>query len=228
VSFAVVTGASRGIGRATALMLASRGQSLALLGRPSPELEETAAAALAAGAGEARVFHADLGRMNEVDEAARAIVKSCSAPAALINNAGLIHRVPIEGMTVEQWHEQLEVNLSAPFVLTRALLPAMRAARRGRIVNVGSISSTLGTARLSAYCAAKWGLVGLTKSLAEEITDSGLMAVAVLPGSVDTRMLQGSGFPPRMTAEDVARTILFYALDAPLAHNGGVIEMFGV
>ena len=228
MSVAVVTGASRGIGRATALLLAGRGQRLALLGRPSPELDATAAAALTAGAPEARVFHADLARMSEVDEAAHEILEAYSAPSILVNNAGLIHRVPIESMSVEQWHEQVEVNLSAPFVLTRALLPAMRTAGRGRIVNVGSISSTLGTARLSAYCAAKWGLVGLTKSLAEELTDSGLMAVAVLPGSVDPRMLQGSGFPPRMTADDVARTIVFYALDAALAHNGGVIEMFGV
>jgi 3-oxoacyl-[acyl-carrier protein] reductase len=66
------------------------------------------------------------------------------------------------------------------------------------------------------------------KSLAEELRDSGLMTVAILPGSVDTDMLKGSGYPPRMTPEDVAQTIAHYALDAPLAHNGSVIEMFGV
>ena len=66
------------------------------------------------------------------------------------------------------------------------------------------------------------------KSLAEELSDSGLMTAALLPGSVATRMLEGSGFPPRMTAEDVAKTLAFFALDAPLAHNGAVIEMFGV
>jgi 3-oxoacyl-[acyl-carrier protein] reductase len=122
----------------------------------------------------------------------------------------------------------LRVNLTAPFVLTRALLPAMRARRSGRIVFVASISSTLGTAKLSAYCASKWGIVGFMKSLAEELSDSGLMTCAVLPGSVDTRMLTGSVFPPRMSADDVARTLLHYAFDAPLAHNGASIEMFGV
>ena len=66
------------------------------------------------------------------------------------------------------------------------------------------------------------------KSLAEELVDSGLMTLALLPGSVATEMLEGSGFPPRMTAEAVARTIAYYALEAPLAHNGGVVEMFGV
>ena len=104
----------------------------------------------------------------------------------------------------------------------------MRARRTGRIVFVASISSTLGTANLSAYCASKWGVVGLMKSLAEELSDSGLMTCAVLPGSVDTQMVVGSGFPARMSADDVARSLLHYALDAPLAHNGASIEMFGV
>jgi 3-oxoacyl-[acyl-carrier protein] reductase len=104
----------------------------------------------------------------------------------------------------------------------------MRERNSGHIVFVGSISSTLGTANLSAYCATKWGIVGFMKSLAEELSDSGLMTCAVLPGSTDTRMLAGSGFPPRMTAEVVATTLLHYALDASLAHNGASIEMFGV
>jgi len=104
----------------------------------------------------------------------------------------------------------------------------MRERRSGRIVFVGSISSTLGTAKLSGYCASKWGIVGFMKSLAAELTDSGLMTCAVLPGSVETRMLEGSGFSARMTAEAVAETLVHYALDAPLAHNGASIEMFGV
>jgi 3-oxoacyl-[acyl-carrier protein] reductase len=103
----------------------------------------------------------------------------------------------------------------------------MRERKRGRILFVASISSTLGTKGQSAYCASKWGVLGLMKSLAEELSDTGLMTAAVLPGSVDTHMLQGSGFAPRMSAEDVARTLVFLALDAPLAHNGAVIEMFG-
>src|SRR5690606_15875581 len=120
------------------------------------------------------------------------------------------------------------VNLRAPFILTRSFLRAMRERGRGHMVFVGSISSTLGTARAAAYCASKWGLVGFVKSLAEELKDTGLMAVAVLPGSVDTRMLEGSGFEPRISPVQVASTLVHYALDAPTAHNGGVIEMFGV
>jgi 3-oxoacyl-[acyl-carrier protein] reductase len=120
------------------------------------------------------------------------------------------------------------VNLRAPFVLTRALLPSMRAAKRGRFVFIGSISGTLGSPGAAAYAASKWGLTGFVKSLAEELSDSGLMACAVLPGSIDTDMLKGSPFPARMSAADVAKSVEFLALDAPLAHNGAVMEMFGV
>ncbi len=98
----------------------------------------------------------------------------------------------------------------------------------GRVLHVASISATLGSRDQAAYNASKWGLVGFAKSLAEELRDTGLMTVAVLPGSVDTDMLQGSSYPPRMTPGEVAQTLVHYALDAPLAHNGSVIEMFGV
>jgi 3-oxoacyl-[acyl-carrier protein] reductase len=103
----------------------------------------------------------------------------------------------------------------------------MLRAGTGRFVFVSSITATMGARNAAAYAASKWGLVGLSKSLAEELSDTGLSSVAVLPGSVDTEMLTGSGFQPRMTAEDVARTLIHYALDAPLAHNGAIVEMFG-
>jgi 3-oxoacyl-[acyl-carrier protein] reductase len=86
----------------------------------------------------------------------------------------------------------------------------------------------LGSPGAAAYAASKWGLTGFTKSLAEELSNSGLMACSVLPGSIDTDMLKGAAFPARMSAADVAKTVEFLALDAPLAHNGAVIEMFGI
>jgi 3-oxoacyl-[acyl-carrier protein] reductase len=94
-------------------------------------------------------------------------------------------------------------------------------------VQVASISATLGSPGAASYAASKWGLVGLTKSLAEELRGTGLSAVAILPGSVDTEMLAGSGFSPRMTAADVAGTIVYAALDAPAAITGSAIEIFG-
>jgi 3-oxoacyl-[acyl-carrier protein] reductase len=222
-----VTGASRGVGRATALELARRGLELGLVGRPSAELSESLALARAAGAPRALPFHADMSVAEQVEGAARGFLAAFGAPDAVIQNAGVALRTSVEDTTLAAWEAELSANLTGPFVLTRALLPALRASGRGRIVFVGSISSTLGTANLSGYCASKWGIVGFMKSLAEELSGSGLMTCAVLPGSIATRMLADSGYTPRMTAEDVAKTLVHYALDAPLAHNGASIEMFG-
>jgi 3-oxoacyl-[acyl-carrier protein] reductase len=227
VTLAVVTGASRGIGRATALALAARGVSLALVGRASNEQDETAAAARRAGAPDVAVFACDLAHSAEVERVGRELAGHVPAPLVLVNNAGVAPRLDVASTGRETWEQTLAVNLTAPFLLARALVPGMRREKHGRIVNVGSISATGGTARLSAYVASKWGLVGFTKSLAAELSDSGVTAVCVLPGSTATRMLEGSGFPPRMTADDVAKTLVHYALDAPAAHNGAVIEMFG-
>jgi NAD(P)-dependent dehydrogenase (short-subunit alcohol dehydrogenase family) len=228
VTRVLITGASRGIGRAAALACAARGAELGLLGRHSLEQRETASLCAQSGARSVLELSADAERAEDLERAASEFLRAYGPPDALIHNAGIASRTSVEDTTLASWNEQLHVNLSAPFVLTRALLPAMRARGSGHIVFVGSISSTLGSAKLSAYCATKWGIVGFMKSLAEELTDSGLMTCAVLPGSVATRMLEGSGFPPRMTAEAVAQTLVHYALDAPLAHNGASIEMFGV
>jgi 3-oxoacyl-[acyl-carrier protein] reductase len=94
-------------------------------------------------------------------------------------------------------------------------------------VHVGSISSTIGCPENASYAASKWGLVGFAKSLAEELRGTQLASIAVLPGSVDTDMLRGSGFEPAMTADDVAGTVVYAALDAPLAMNGSALEVFG-
>lgn len=205
---AVVTGASRGIGRATAERFEARGLTVARLGRHD-------------------AFRCDVSDPASIAAAAEQVLEQLGAPDVVVNNAGIVERASVDVMTEEQWDRVLDVNLRGPFLITRAFLPAMRARGSGRILHVGSISSTLGTARLSAYCASKWGLVGFMKSLAEELRGSGLQTAAILPGSVDTEMLEGSGFPPQMTAADVANAIVYAALDAPAAIHGSAIEMFG-
>jgi len=219
-----ITGASRGIGRAAVQVFAERGTDLVLVGRPSAARDESRRLGRDLGV-DVQCVDADLALAPDVERAGREL--AALAPDVLVNNAGVIERASIEETSTASWERQLGVNLTAPFLLTRGLLPSFRARGRGRFVHVGSISSTLGSPRAAAYCAAKWGLIGFMKSLAEEISDSGLMTVAVLPGSVDTEMLAGSGFVPRMKPLDVARTIVHYALDASLAHNGAVVEMFG-
>jgi 3-oxoacyl-[acyl-carrier protein] reductase len=225
---ALVTGAGRGVGRAVALSLAQRGMQLALIGRPSPQHGEVVALVEQLSGRRPLDVFADFADSTALERAAERVVSELGAPHVVVHNAGVVVRARIEQTSIAAWDEQLDVNLRAPFVLTRGLLPSMRAAGRGRFVFIGSISGTLGSPGAAAYAASKWGLTGFVKSLAEELSDSGLMACAVLPGSIDTDMLKGAPFPPRMSAEDVAKTVVFLALDAPIAHNGGTIEMFGV
>jgi NAD(P)-dependent dehydrogenase (short-subunit alcohol dehydrogenase family) len=225
---ALVTGAGRGVGRAVALALAKRGVKLALLGRPSAQHAEAVALLQQLSGQKPFEVFADFQDAAALERAAARVVAELGAPGIVVHNAGLVVRARIEETSVAAWDEQLDVNLRAPFVLTRALLPSMRVAKTGRFVFIGSISGTLGSPGAAAYAASKWGLTGFVKSLAEELSDSGLMACAVLPGSIDTDMLKGAPFPARMSAADVAKSVEFLALDAPLAHNGAVLEMFGV
>lgn len=226
MSYAIVTGASRGIGRATALALAARGLDVALLARSASDLSLVAEEIAATGVSTLSL-RCDVSNADEIREAIDRAQEEFGTPLVVVNNAGVIHRALVHEMSPSEWRETLDVNLTAAFLVARAVLPAMLAAKRGRIIQVASISATLGTARAAAYCASKWGLIGFTKSLAEELRDTGLATMSVLPGSVDTAMLVGSGFSPRMSPKDVASTIVYAALDAPEAMNGSAIEIFG-
>ncbi len=224
---AVVTGAGSGIGRATALALARRGLDVALVGRTEAPLQATAAEAANAGV-KTLVALADVSVGADVTRAAGEITRALGTPRVVVNNAGIAGRkARIEELREDEWHAVLGANLTGVFLVTRALLPAMRAVGEGRFVTVASISSTLGSPGLAPYAASKWGAVGFTKSLAEELRGSGLQALAVLPGSVDTPMVKVGGFAPQMSPEDVAGLVVYAALDAPAAMNGSAIECFG-
>lgn len=224
---AVITGASRGIGRETALAFAKRGLRIALIGRPSDGQSATLHACRNAGV-DAHEYPCSLTDAAAITEAARSLVAAQGAPTVVVNNAGDLVRGPLVHETsIEDWDRVLDVNLRAPFVLCRALLPSMLAMGRGRFVHVASISATMGSPGAASYAASKWGLVGLSKSLADELRGTGLQSMAILPGSVDTDMLAKTPFEPKMTADDVARMIVFHGLDAPDAIQGSAVEMFG-
>jgi 3-oxoacyl-[acyl-carrier protein] reductase len=224
---AVVTGPSRGIGRATAIQLAQRGARVALLGLPGERLENVAREVSAHGP-DARALPCDVASEADVQRAAGQVLEELGVPRVVVNNAGIVLRGPhIAETRVADWDRVIAVNLRGPFLIARAFLPAMIPTGRGRLVQVASISATLGSPGAASYAASKWGLVGFTKSLAEELRGTGLQAVAVLPGSVDTDMLAGSGFSPAMNAIDVASLIVYAALDAPDSVTGSAIEMFG-
>jgi 3-oxoacyl-[acyl-carrier protein] reductase len=227
MALAVVTGAGGGIGRATAIQLARRGMDLALLGRTEQTLRITADEAERVGV-RTLVARADIGVEDEVQAAAATVLARMGTPRVVVNNAGIAGRkARVEETTAADWDAVMAVNLRGAFLVSRAFLPAMRASGAGRLVTLASISATLGTAGMAAYCASKWGTVGFVKSLAEELRGSGLQSLAILPGSVDTPMVKVGGFPPQMSPDDVARLIAFAALDAPDAMNGSAIECFG-
>lgn len=223
MSHALITGASRGVGRAVALALAQRGVAIVMMGRVSDASRETERLLHAMGA-EHSTVECDLTDRSSVD---RGLERLPFPIDLVVHNAGWIERSPLHETRDESWDRQLEINLTAPFRLTRALLPSMLQRKVGRVLFVSSISAVLGSTNQAAYHASKAGLLGLMRCLAEEISDTGLMTMALLPGSIQTRMLKGSGFAPRMTAEEVATTLVYYALDASRAHNGAVVEMYG-
>ncbi len=223
---AVVTGGGRGIGRAIALDLARRGCDIVLLGRSTGSL--AAAAAEVVGTGQkVLALSCDVANSKAVADASARVFAEFGVPSVVVSNAGVVHRASIASMTEEQWDDVVDVNLKGTFLVTRAFLPRMLELKRGRFVAIGSISSTLGTARQSAYCAAKWGTVGFVKSLAEELRGSGLQAMCVMPGAVATDMLKGGDFTAAMQPEDVAKIVTFLALDAPMAMNASSVEVFG-
>ncbi len=227
VALAVVTGAGAGIGRAIAKALASRGMDIALVGRTEATLDATALEVEQQGV-RALVVRADVAIEREVGRAIKDIEMAMGVPDVVVNNAGIAGRkVALEQTSEAEWDAVMNTNLKGVFLVMRALIPSMRAAGHGRFVTIGSISSTLGSPGLGPYCASKWGVVGLTKSVAEELRGSGLQALAVMPGTVDTPMAEVGGFPPRMSPDDVARIVTFAALDAPDAMNGSAIECFG-
>ncbi len=222
---ALVTGAGRGIGRAIALALAREGARVVLAARTEAQLHAVAGEIEAAG-GRFSAQRCDVSSAAEVD----ALLGRSGPVDVVVNNAGVVDRTELRDLEEAAWDRVLDVNLKGAFLCARAALRGengMIARRSGRIVNITSISATLGTPRLTAYCASKWGLLGLTKALAEELRDAGVFVAAVLPGSVDTEMLVGSGFEPDMTADDVARVVTFLATDAPFAMTGSGVEVFG-
>jgi NAD(P)-dependent dehydrogenase (short-subunit alcohol dehydrogenase family) len=219
---AIVTGGGRGIGAAVARALTARGLAVTVFARTRAELERVVgegAAALAVAGDVSR--EEDVGRLLAEHERALGPVD------VLVNDAGILVRGLAEDLSPAAFREALDVNLVGPFLCARAVIPGMKARRRGRIVNVTSISGTLGTPGASAYNASKWGLVGLTRCLAEELRTHGVVCVGVSPGSVDTAMLRKTPFAPAMTPDDVARVVVFAALDAPAAITGANLEVHG-
>lgn len=224
---AVVTGASRGIGRAIAHRLAEAGADVALWARGEAALQRVAGELTALGA-RVQATVCDVADPAAVNAAAERVRRELAPVTIVVNNAGNVLRKPTLTISDAEWRGVMAVNLDGTFYVTRAFLPDLTRAG-GRVINVSSIAGREGTPLLAAYCAAKHGVVGLTRALAEELRAAKVSVNAICPGSVDTVMLREGmpGASPAMSPDDIARTALFLAHAAPSALTGACIDVYG-
>jgi len=224
---AVVTGASRGIGRAIALRLAEAGADLALWARDAEALHQVEGEVRARGV-QAQATVCDVADPAAVRAAAERVRQGLPPVTIVVNNAGAVLRKATVDITDDEWRHIQAVNVDGTFYVTRAFLPELTRAS-GRVINISSIAGREGTALLAAYCAAKHAVVGLTRALAEELRAAKVSVNAICPGSVDTAMLRAGlpGASPDMSPDDIARTALFLAHGAPQALTGACIDVYG-
>jgi 3-oxoacyl-[acyl-carrier protein] reductase len=236
---ALVTGASRGLGRAAAEALAAEGHAVACNYRGDDSGAKEAVEAVEDAGGTAAAFRADVSDEGQVQEMFREIRGSLGAPVVLVNNAGVLR----DGLTVKyplpEFERVLGVNLTGAFLCAREALPAMLKARWGRIVNVSSAAGLRGNPGQAAYSASKAGVIGLTQSLAREYGSRGITANAVCPGFVETAMTEDFIDKQRDrvidqipagrigTPEEVAAVIRFLASEEASYVNGAVIAVDG-
>jgi 3-oxoacyl-[acyl-carrier protein] reductase len=237
--FSLVTGASRGIGRAIAVELARRGAHLLLAARDAAALEATASLCREAGA-KADTVSLDLADAASVKAGMEAALqKSGGRLDHLINNAGVTGDGLLLRMKRADWDRVLLTNLTGAFETTRLALPAMIKARSGRIVNITSIVALSGNPGQANYCAAKAGLIGLTKSLAREVASRAITVNAVAPGLIDTDMTKSLPEAARAkmadaiplarlgTGEDVAQAVAFLVGPGAAYITGTVLNVSG-
>jgi 3-oxoacyl-[acyl-carrier protein] reductase len=212
---ALVTGAGRGIGKAVSLMLAQSGCRVILAARTRGQLEEVQKEIQARG-GDALSVATDLTRDEEIE---RLIEKSQSwGPVdILINNAGWGKRAPVIKGNIEDWDRTFRVNLRAPMILAKMLVPSMIAKGEGAVINIGSVSGKTGEANGATYSASKFGLIGFTESLYEEVREHGIKVSVILPGFVDTPLIPPNRQLDRnkmIQADDIAQAVR-YVLTSP-------------
>jgi NAD(P)-dependent dehydrogenase (short-subunit alcohol dehydrogenase family) len=201
---AVVTGASRGLGRAIAVALASAGASVALIGREREALSASAQEVEALGA-EAAIFQTDITDEEQVRSLESDVLARFGHADILVNNAGINVRKSFDEISLEEWNQVLATNLTSVFLMCRSFVPQMKGRGYGRIINVTSTLSHVSLPQRSAYSASKAGLLGLTKALALELAAEGITVVAISPGPFATEMTTPLINDPNMNRQFLSR-----------------------
>ncbi|MFP6618740.1 MAG: 3-oxoacyl-[acyl-carrier-protein] reductase [Pirellulaceae bacterium] len=235
---AIVTGASQGLGKAVALVLAANGARVACVARSVDKLNETVQQIQDAG-GQAEAFACDVTDRKGVDELVDQVVEQWEKLDILVNNAGITRDTLLPRMSDEEWDTVIDTNLRGCFLFARAASRYMMRARYGRIINMSSVSGLVGNPGQTNYSASKAGLIGLTRSLSRELAGRKITINAVAPGFIESDMTAALGemiiaeakkrIPARRlgTAEDVAAAVLFLAGDAASYITGHVLTVDG-
>ena len=235
---ALVTGASRGIGKACALALAEAGNRIVLAARTAAKLEEVAVEISAAG-GEAFVLEMDLSSHDSIKTAISKAAKEFGRIDILVNNAGVTKDGLAVRMKQQDWESVIQTNLSGSFYATQEVLQGMMRERWGRIVNISSVVGEKGNPGQANYVASKAGLIGLTKSLAQEVGSRNITVNAVAPGFIATdmtqelpedlkqKMIDATPLKRMGTSEEIAAAVKFLASDEAAFITGHVLDVNG-
>lgn len=238
---ALVTGASSGMGRATAIALANQGAKVVVGARRMEKLVALSAEIKSRGK-EALPVQMDITKRSEVDTAVTLAVKTFGRLDILVNNAGVLDYSPFLDMKEEAWDKVIDTNLKGYFYAAQASAREMAKTKWGRIINIASIASGgvgVGFASISHYCASKGGIIGLTEALAAELGPIGITVNAIGPGGVDTEMTQGTpeetkkGMTTRLpikrfgTPEEIAAAVVYFASDEAAYTTGATLYVDG-
>ncbi|MEW5975007.1 MAG: SDR family NAD(P)-dependent oxidoreductase [Acidobacteriota bacterium] len=227
---AIVTGAGSGIGRAIALAYAAEGASLVLAGRTRETIDKVAREIEALGA-KGLAVPTDVSRAQDVDRMVRKACSHFGQIDILVNSAGVFVYKKLTELSADEWDETIDTNLKGIFLCCKSVLREMMPRRQGNIINISSIHGKVADANLAAHCASKFGVIGLTQSLAKEVIGFNINVNVICPGQVHSQWIEDSASQPRLPVklrpQDVARVAVFLAsLDSAIM-TGSVVDVFG-